>query len=177
MKFVTLTEATAFRMHVPRWAVAPTSGAGAAKHGGRANRPGVEALYLALEAQTAIAEYQQVSTLLPPGTLTSYQLTVGPVVDFTGGYSASAWDSIWEDFYCDWRELWFDKRTEPPSWVIGDAVVAAGAKGILFPSRLSPGGTNLVLFTQTMAAPDRLEVYDPGKSLPRTQSSWNEGQS
>ncbi len=40
---------TAYRMHTPRWATAPTSGAGAAAHGGRANRPGVSALYLALE--------------------------------------------------------------------------------------------------------------------------------
>jgi hypothetical protein len=30
-----------YRMHTPRWAVMPTSGAGAAKHGGRFNRPGV----------------------------------------------------------------------------------------------------------------------------------------
>ena len=40
------------------------------------------ALYLALETETAVREYQQVSTLLPPGTLTSYQLTAAPVVDF-----------------------------------------------------------------------------------------------
>lgn len=46
-------------MHVPRWAVAPTSGAGARKHGGRFNRPGVDALYLALETETAIREYQR----------------------------------------------------------------------------------------------------------------------
>ncbi|WP_371860360.1 hypothetical protein [Sulfuriferula plumbiphila] len=37
-------------MHAPKWAVAPTSGAGAAKHGGRVNRPGVGTL-LALEAE------------------------------------------------------------------------------------------------------------------------------
>ena len=90
MKLTTLTDVTAYRMHLPRWAVAPTSGAGAAKHGGRANRPGVEALYLAMQPATAIDEYKQASTLLPPGTLTSYQVTVTPVVDFTGGYSASA---------------------------------------------------------------------------------------
>lgn len=76
MKLVALADVTVYRMHVPRWAVAPTSGAGAAKHGGRANRPGVEALYLAMEAETAIREYQQVSTLLPPGTLTSYQVSI-----------------------------------------------------------------------------------------------------
>ena len=74
MKLTTLADVTVYRMHVPRWAVAPTSGAGAAKYGGRANRPGVEALYLAMKTETAIQEFQQVSTLLPPGTLTSYQL-------------------------------------------------------------------------------------------------------
>ncbi|WP_366145778.1 RES domain-containing protein [Polaromonas sp.] len=62
MKPTGLADVTAYRMHVPRWAVAPTSGAGAGKHGGRANRPGVDALYLALETATAIREYQQVST-------------------------------------------------------------------------------------------------------------------
>ena len=172
MKLVSLAGVTAYRMHVPRWAVAPTSGAGAAKHGGRANRPGVEALYLALETGTAIQEYQQVSTLLPPGTLTSYRLAVAPLVDFMAGYSASAWEPIWEDFYCDWRELWFNQRIEPPSWIAGDAVIAAGGKGILFPSRLAQGGTNLVLFTSTLAPPDSLEVHDPGNALPQTQASW-----
>ena len=54
MKLVTLTDVTAYRMHAPKWAVAPTSGAGAGKHGGRANRPGVDAIYLALETPTAI---------------------------------------------------------------------------------------------------------------------------
>ena len=43
--------------------------AGAAAHGGRANRPRVAALYMALDTETAIKEYQQVSMLLPPGTL------------------------------------------------------------------------------------------------------------
>nr|WP_245682169.1 RES domain-containing protein [Halomonas gudaonensis] len=41
-------------MHVPRWAYAPTSGAGAAEHGGRLNRPGLPALYLALEATDGV---------------------------------------------------------------------------------------------------------------------------
>lgn len=172
MKLTSLIDATVYRMHVPRWAVAPTSGAGAAKHGGRVNRPGVDALYLAMQTETAILEYQQVSTLLPPGTLTSYQLTATPVVDFTGGYSASAWEAIWDDFYCDWRELWFNQRIEPPSWVIGDTVIASGAKGILFPSRFIGDGVNLVLFTQMLSKQDKLEVFDPGKTLPQSQDSW-----
>lgn len=54
-----LENLSAYRMHLPRWAVAPTSGAGAAKHGGRVNWPGVAALYLALDIDTAVKEYQQ----------------------------------------------------------------------------------------------------------------------
>lgn len=65
MKLTALADVTAYRMHVPRWAVAPTSGAGAAKHGGRANRPGVDALYLALETETAVREYSRFPRCCP----------------------------------------------------------------------------------------------------------------
>jgi RES domain-containing protein len=167
-----LENLSAYRMHLPRWAVAPTSGAGAAKHGGRVNRPGVAALYLALDIETAVKEYQQVSTLLPPGTLVSYQLTMGPVADFRAGFEAPNWNPIWDDFYCDWRELWFNQRIEPPSWVIGDEAIEAGAKGILFRSRVRDGGVNLVIYTESLATGDSLSVFDPDRSLPKNQDSW-----
>jgi RES domain-containing protein len=41
-----------------------TSGAGIAKHGGRINHPGAEALYLALQSETVIQEYQPLSSVL-----------------------------------------------------------------------------------------------------------------
>lgn len=44
-----LSPVAAYRMHTPRWATASTRGAGAAAHEVRANRPGVSALYLALD--------------------------------------------------------------------------------------------------------------------------------
>lgn len=53
---------TAYRMHAPRWATAPTSGAGAAIHGGRANRPGIAALYLSPDSDSAIREYHRHAT-------------------------------------------------------------------------------------------------------------------
>ena len=110
----------AYRMHTPKWATAPTSGAVAAAHGGRANCPGVQALYLALEADTAVREYQQVSPLMPPGTLVSYTVSAKAVVDFQRGYDSAAWSPLREEFYCDWRELWFNQRVDPPSWVLAD---------------------------------------------------------
>lgn len=91
MIFVNLSDVTAYRMLVPKWAVAPLSGAGAGTHGGRANRVGLNALYLALDHDTAVREYQQLSSLMPPGTLVSYTLTAAPIVDFTGGYESSKW--------------------------------------------------------------------------------------
>lgn len=136
---------TAYRMHTPKWAMAPTSGAGAAVAGGRANRIGVAALYLSLETETAIAEYQQVSPLLRPGTMVSYQIRANPVLDFRAGYVPEGWPPLWEEFFCDWRELWFNQHIEPPSWALGDEAIAAGARGILFPSQVCPGGTNLAL--------------------------------
>ena len=69
MILIDLGPLTAYRMHTSKWASTPTSGAGAATHGGRANRPGTHALSMALEADTAVSEYQQVSPLMPPGTL------------------------------------------------------------------------------------------------------------
>jgi RES domain-containing protein len=104
---------------------------------------------------------------------TSYQLTVEPVADFTAGYDSSVWPPIWEDFHCDWRELWFNQRIEPPSWIAGDTVIEAGGKGILFPSQARAGGANLVVFVNALTATDSLQVYDPGQSLPRNQASWS----
>ena len=111
MILAALGPATAYRLHTPQWATMPTSGAGAAAVGGRANRIGVPALYLALEAETAIAEYQQLSSLMPPATLVNYTVKVDPVVDFRGGFDGDA------DDFLDW----LDSQTEGPSMLEGTA--------------------------------------------------------
>jgi RES domain-containing protein len=173
MMTISLSEQTAYRVHVPRWAATPTSGQGAAKHGGRVNRIGLNALYLALDVNTALMEYQQVSPLMPPGTLVTYQVTVDHIVDFSKGItSGTTWPDLWEDFYCDWRTFWFNDGIEPPSWIIGDEVIAAGGKGILFRSHLSAGGVNLVLYPDTLGPGDKIAPYDPNGMLPQNQSSW-----
>ena len=66
-----------------------------------------------------------------PGTLVTYHVTAAPIVDFRHGYHPAQWSPLWEEFFCDWRELWFNQRVEPPSWVLADEAIAAGAKGIL----------------------------------------------
>lgn len=58
-----------YRYLTPKWAYLPLSGAGAARGGGRFNRPGVEALYISVGPDTALAEYKQGSGLPNPATL------------------------------------------------------------------------------------------------------------
>ena len=55
---LTRLDCVAYRVHDPKWSYAPASGDGAGRHGGRANRPGVNALYLSLELETALTEQQ-----------------------------------------------------------------------------------------------------------------------
>ncbi|PWF49434.1 RES family NAD+ phosphorylase [Massilia glaciei] len=167
---LTTLNAAAYRVHQPKWSFAPTSGAGAGAHGGRANRPGVNAPYLSLELETALAEYQQLDALLPPGLMVGYNVSLDAIVDFRGDFT-SDWDALWQAFYCDWRNMHFHQGIEPPSWVIGDQVLAPGAKGILFNSAITCGA-NLVIYTDALTGADAISVYDPHNDLPKNQSSW-----
>jgi RES domain-containing protein len=129
-----------YRFNTPRWAYRPTSGAGAAKVGGRFNRPGVDALYLSRRIETATAEYQQDEPLMPPGTLVTYEVELTSIVDFGKGYSHREWDELWSDWDCAWRRQALYEGIEPPSWLLADIAIECGAKGILFPSTKQAGG-------------------------------------
>ena len=73
MKLVRIGPKDVFHRYLtPKWAFLPISGAGAAADGGRFNRPGVEALYLSVSAQTALEEYRQGASITPPATLAAY---------------------------------------------------------------------------------------------------------
>lgn len=99
-------EVAYYRVLTPSWAFQPRSGAGAAAKGGRFNRPGIHAVYLSAAPDTAVAEYGQAERLFSPGTLAAYRVTLGRIVDFSGGYSP-AWDALWRDWDCAWKDLWF----------------------------------------------------------------------
>lgn len=165
-------EEALYRIIVPRWSHSPTSGAGAARKGGRFNRPGIEALYLSQTVETALEEYRQHSPLLPPGTITTFLVSRILVVDFSGGYVAGTWEPLWADYACNWRQMAFEHGVEPPCWVLGDLAIDHGAAGILFPSTAHAGGINLVLFNSSTLPPQSLRVYDPERQLPRDDQSW-----
>jgi RES domain-containing protein len=169
-------DAPFYRAFTPHWAHAPESGAGAAVRGGRFNRPGIEARYLAATTEAALIEYRAESALLPPATIASFLVTANNVVDFTEGFHADTWREIWAEAYCNWKMLAFVDDIEPPSWVIGDLVREAGHPGILYRSARDPSMTCLVLFPDLAAKTQfRAPVHDPDNRLPRDSSSWRKG--
>jgi RES domain-containing protein len=165
-------DAVFYRFLSPRWAFLPTSGAGAAQNGGRFNRLGVEALYLAADPPTALEEYRQGASIVPPGTLVAYRLNILNVVDFSSGYDSVSWPSSWASYGCDWKFIARIEKTDPPTWRIADALVEVGRNGLLYPSVRKPGGVNLVVFCANLAPDDRVEPHDPDHRLPRDQRSW-----
>lgn len=161
-----------YRAHTPEWASQPLSGIGAAKHGGRLNRPGIHALYLSESQDTAIAEYQQLDSLMPPCTLVTYRVVLRAVVDFRGGFVPKVWSPLWQELTCNWRRMALLEHIEPPSWVLADEVIHTGHGGILFPS-MRTQGVNLVIYPDALGVEDRLDVHDPHSRLPRDRSSWD----
>jgi RES domain-containing protein len=162
------------RFLTPKWAFNPTSGAGAALRGGRFNRPGAGALYLSRAPQTALEEYRQGASIAPPATLVAYRMTVDEVVDLSGGYDPALWSAEWAEWDCPWKEIARMRGGTPPSWRLGDRLIAESRRALLYPSLRHAGGVNLVVFTTALTAADRIEVHDPDGLLPRDQSSWTD---
>lgn len=157
-----------YRVIVPAYAGTPMSGMGAARRGGRFNRPGQEALYLSADDATALAEYKQDNPWIQPGTICTFFIRQLRVADFSAGFDPGLWPAVWADFAIDWRAGWFDKSIEPPTWYMADDVVAAGLDGILFPSQARPGGTNLVIYRSSERSASQLRVYDPDGALQKS---------
>ena len=163
-------DAVCYRVITPEYAGMPRSGKGAARRGGRFNRPEQEALYLSLDEATALAEYRQDNPWLPPGTICTFFANGLQVADFSAGFDPERWPPLWSDFAVDWREEWFGRTVEPPTWYMADDVMAAGLDGLLFPSQARPGGTNLVVYRSSERAEAQLRVYDPDGVLKKIAS-------
>ncbi len=165
-----------YRVLTPSYSHLPTSGAGAARKGGRFNEPGTAALYLALEKETALDEYSQAQELFGPGTMVCYHVTLANVVDFSMGYDPNDWSPLWRGWDCDWQQIVRLHQGRPPTWEMAAKVLAHQKprfSGLLFPATRRPGGTNLVIYLDRLAAGDKVSPYDPDGQLPRDDSSWS----
>lgn len=138
-------------MSLPLWRMvgirhqfSATSGEGARLYGGRWNRKGVPALYLAADAVTAVAEYYQ--GLPKPGTLVPYYVDAAAIADLTTSTAEPCDTRVGEALEANWKAMALLDRQTPPSWTLADELIAAGAQGALVPSVQNPGGRNLVLW-------------------------------
>jgi RES domain-containing protein len=167
---------TCYRFHDPRWSFAPTSGGGAAIHGGRFNPKGVEALYLALTIETAFVEISQgFAEKFKPAVLIAYEIDCDDIVDLRTDVGRKHEGVELADMACAWFGELAAGR-EPPSWMIARRFIAAKAAGLMVPSFAAGADPerhqNLVLWRWHAELPHRVRVHDPDGRLPKDQSSW-----
>lgn len=165
-----------FRAHNPRWAYAPTSGEGTARHGGRFNRKGVPTLYTALDIKTAWMEAQQgMPFKAQPLTLVGYRVDCNRIVDLTDSVVLGELNVAPGDLACPWEDFRALGMT-PPTWKLSDALITAGHHGALVPS-LAPGtrpaDRNLVLWAWADNPPCEVHVIDDFGRLPTNDASWS----
>jgi RES domain-containing protein len=164
-----------YRGHDPMWSFSPLSGEGAAKTGGRFNRPGEPTLYLSLSIMTAVGECTQgLGRRLLPLTMCEYDIDCTPVADLRTEADRAALGVAMADLAGGWLVPLRAGRTAP-SWRVADALKAEGYAGMLVPS-FAPGAgagdDNLILWRWGPDLPTRVAVFDPGGRLPRDQRSW-----
>jgi RES domain-containing protein len=165
-----------YRAHHPRWAYAPSSGEGAARHGGRFNPRGLPTLYTALTPTTAWMEAQQgLPFRAQPMTLVAYRVDCAAIVDLTDPDTLPPLGVAAADLAAPWEDLAV-RGLDPPTWVLARRLIAAGAAGILAPS-FAPGtgaaDRNLILWHWDDAGDCRVQVVDDFGRLPRDESSWS----
>ena len=175
LPFIRVTD-TVYRAHHPRWAFEPTSGEGARRQGGRFNRPGTPALYTGLRMETAWLEAQQgFAFKAQPLTLCSYTVDCADVLDLTQPAALAALDIAGCDLVCAWEDL-ADRGQDPPTWLLAERLVDAGAAGIIVPSfahRAGPDDRNLVLWQWGADLPHKICVVDDQARLPKDDRSWH----
>jgi RES domain-containing protein len=167
--------ARCYRAHDPRWSFSPLSGQGAAITGGRFNRKGQAALYLALDPVTAIAEVTQgFANRLHPLLLCEYDVDCEDIADLRTPEGRDAQGVSMASL----ASSWLDKQRAGKlarSQELALSLQADGFAGMIGRS-FAPGvvadSNNLVLWQWSQDLPHRVTVFDPDGRLPRDQSSW-----
>lgn len=166
-----------YRGHDPAWSFTPLSGEGAAITGGRFNRKGERALYLALDIMTAVAECTQgFSHRLQPLLMCEYDVDCEDIADLREDAGRRKHKVAGEDLACGWLSCQLARR-EAPSWLVADRLRGEGYAGILVPSFVpgaSDANRNLVLWRWGADLPHQVQVFDPSGRLPKNQLSWAE---
>ncbi len=164
-----------YRAHNPRWAFDPTSGAGAARHGGRFNPIGMPALYTSLRMETAWREAQQgFAFKAQPLTVCAYQVDCAEVADLTDNATRAALAIDPTDLACPWEDI-ASKGQTPPTWDLARRLSVSGVAAVIVPS-LAPGAIaadrNVVFWHWSDVPPCQVVVIDDEARLPKDDRSW-----
>lgn len=160
-------QGTLYRALNPYWAYRPLSGDGAEKLGGRFNRIGRPALYLAGSIETALHEVNQAGTLMPT-TLISVEADLDPILDATKAENLVAFNRAPADLAIgDWA-MRMDRNGSAPTQDFAEEVIASGFCGIRVPS-YAPGvgesAWNMVLWAWGPDLPHRVVLNDSENRL------------
>ncbi|MBY6005192.1 RES domain-containing protein [Salipiger bermudensis] len=158
---------TLYRALSPYWAYRPLSGDGAKQFGGRFNRPGRAALYLADSVETALNEVQQAG-MFSPVTLVAVEADLEPLFD---GCDAAALEKFGvgpaDLAIRDWATRQADEG-RAPTQALAERLIEAGFCGMVVPSfapGAKPQARNTVLWRWGDALPHRLRLMDDQNRL------------
>ena len=175
---VRVTE-TVIRAAKPYWTYLPTSGDGAAEHGGRFNTIGTPALYTSFSFNTAAKE---VSFSLNNDPYTFYFLEVDckDIADLSDPKVRKKLKVDWSDLECPNWESDMNKGVEPACHALAKRLIDEGYAGIIvnsFARGATPDDLNLVLWkwddvTEVETASDHTVRVLERAALPRDTRSW-----
>ena len=165
----------------PSWSYAPTSGEGAARHGGRFNPKGVPALYTSFDFETCAHEVR-FSLNTDPYTFFHLEIVSTKIADLSSRDVREELDVTWSDLECPNWESEMHAGAEPATHKIATRLIGMGYHGIIVPSfapRATPDDLNLVLWNWKLASERGqdadecawVKVLSPDL-LPQDRSSW-----
>ena len=118
-------------------------------------------MYASLDPMTAWFEAQQAFVFKPQSmTLVAYEVDCDHLADLVDKETLALLNVSANDLACAWEDL-ADRGITPPTWLLADRLLAAGAHGAMAPSQAPgahPDAVNLVFWHQDATC--RLEVVD-----------------
>ena len=151
-----------FRAIHPQFAREPLSGEGARRHGGRFNRRGRAALYLAIDFDTLRKEIGRGGTF-QPSVVVEFAAELSNLFNATdpselrrfGTIPATLADPAWR--------MKMLKGQPIPTQELAEELIAAGHPGMLVPSYApgtAPRSRNVILWSWSDAPPTKLRLVD-----------------
>ena len=178
MSVFTSFKGTVVRAAKPEWSYAPTSGLGAAKHGGRFNPVGQEALYTSLDFNVCAREVR-FSLNVSPYTFYYLAIKSTRIIDLRKSDTLGKLGVVRKTMSCENWESEMHRGLTPGSHKLARQLMGLGAHGILVPSFATGAeavDTNLELWNWSEKGDGDLKAFVDvleRDKLPKDRQSWS----